>query len=235
VPEVLSTWAVIVAGGSGDRLGADRPKAYVRFGGRTLLAASLELFERHDAIDGIVCVVPAGFEERTTLLADDLALSKLAAAVAGGSTRARSVRNGLEEVPYRATFVLVHDAARPLASPQLIDRVLDALANGAVGVVPGLPLTDTVKRIEDGRVVGTVDRTGLVGVQTPQGFVVTALRAAYDGLDDDAIARATDCASIIELAGGGPVVWVEGERDNLKVTTPDDLERARALRAARPA
>lgn len=235
MPEVLSTWAVVVAGGSGERLGADRAKAYVRFGERALLAASLELFEQHEAIDGIVCVVPEGYEERTTLLADDLALSKLAAAVAGGPTRALSVGIGLAELPDRASFVLVHDAARPLASAELVDRVLDGLAGGADGVVPGLPVTDTVKRVDCGRVVETVDRRGLVGVQTPQGFVLRVLRDAYARLDDDAIARATDCSSILELAGGGGrIVWVDGERDNLKVTTPHDLDRARALLAARP-
>jgi 2-C-methyl-D-erythritol 4-phosphate cytidylyltransferase len=236
VPEVLSTWAVVVAGGAGERLGADRAKAYVRFGERTLLAASLELFEHHDAIDGIVCVVPEGYEERTTLLADDLALSKLAAAVVGGPTRARSVALGIAEVPDRASFVLVHDAARPLASPELIDRVLDGLAGGADGVVPGLPVVDTLKRVEGGRIVDTVERGGLVGVQTPQGFVLEVLRDAYQRLDDEAIDRATDCSSIVELAGGGGrIVWVAGERDNLKVTTQHDLERARALLAARSA
>ena len=236
MPEALSTWAVVVAGGSGERLGADRPKAFVRFGRRTLLAASLGLFEDHEAIDGIVCVVPEGFEERTTLLAEDLGLSKLAAAVVGGPTRAASVRCGLAEVPDRAHFVLVHDAARPLATTGLIDRVLDGLAEGADGVVPGLPVLDTVKRVDaEGRILATVERQGLVGVQTPQGFVRRVLLEAYSGLDVIALEGATDCASVLELAGRGGVVCVAGDPENLKVTTTADLERARALHAGRAA
>ena len=151
----LPVWAVVVAAGSGERLGADRPKAYVRFAGRTLLAASLEMFEEHPAVDGIVVVVPEGWEERTSLLADDLCAGKIAAAVAGGATRAESVREGLEALPDSAAFVLVHDAARPLAPPDLVDRVLRGLAAGADGVVPALPLTDTVKRVDGERVLET--------------------------------------------------------------------------------
>lgn len=235
MPEALSTWAIVVAGGSGERLGADRPKAFVRFGDAPLLAASLLLFEEHDGIDGIVCVVPDGFEERTTLLAEDLALSKLAAAVVGGPSRAESVRNGLAEVPDRADFVLVHDAARPLATPELIDRVLDGLAGGADGAIPSLPVTDTVKRIEPGGlIVETVERSELVVVQTPQGFAVGALRNAYARLDPASIASATDCSSILELTNATPrVVCVEGERDNIKVTDAGDLARARELAKAR--
>ena len=116
--ESLPVWAVVVAAGSGERLGADRPKAFVRFGGRTLLAASLEMLEEHPAIDGIVVVVPEGWEERTSLLADDLCAGKIAAAVAGGATRAESVRQrARRRCPTARRFVLVHDAARPLAPP----------------------------------------------------------------------------------------------------------------------
>lgn len=231
---VLSTWAVVVAGGAGRRLGADRPKAYVRLGEGTLLAASLELFEEHEAIDGMVCVVPDGYEEQTTLLADDIGLTKLAAAVVGGPTRAESVAAGLAELPDRAHFVLVHDAARPLASPELIDRVLEGLAGGAEGVIPGLPVTDTVKRVEPGGgIVETVDRASLVAVQTPQGFVLSVLREAHRRLDGPGRVAATDCASVVERAGLGRIVWVPGERDNLKVTTAEDLRRARELASAR--
>jgi 2-C-methyl-D-erythritol 4-phosphate cytidylyltransferase len=97
----LPVWAVVVAAGSGERLGADRPKAFVRLGSRTLLAASLETLEEHPGIDGIVCVVPEGWEERTSLLVDDLCAGKIAAAVAGGRTRSESVARGLDEVPRR--------------------------------------------------------------------------------------------------------------------------------------
>jgi 2-C-methyl-D-erythritol 4-phosphate cytidylyltransferase len=229
----LPVWAVVVAAGSGERLGADRPKAYVRFAGRTLLAASLEVLEEHPAVDGIVVVVPEGWEERTSLLADDLCAGKIAAAVAGGATRAESVREGLEALPDSAAFVLVHDAARPLVSPDLVDRVLRGLAGGADGVVPALPLTDTVKRVDGERVLETVDRSALVAVQTPQGFPVARLREAIERAGGD-LGAATDCASLVERAGGR-VVHVEGDPENLKVTTKDDLRRAERLLADRPA
>jgi 2-C-methyl-D-erythritol 4-phosphate cytidylyltransferase len=219
-------WAIVVGAGSGERLGADRPKAFVRLAGRTLLAASLVAFEDHDDVDGIVVVVPEGWEERTTLLADDLCAGKIAAAVAGGPTRGRSVVEGLRALPPSARYVLVHDAARPLVSHALIDRVVAALRAGAQAVVPGLPISDTVKRVHDGGVAETLDRAALCTVQTPQGFVADVLREACTG-DLDA---ATDCSSLVERAGGRVVV-VEGDPRNLKVTTPDDLARAESLLA----
>jgi 2-C-methyl-D-erythritol 4-phosphate cytidylyltransferase len=222
-------WAVVVAAGSGERLGAGRPKAYVRFGGRTLLAASLLALEEHEAVDGVIVVVPDGWEERTSLLADDLCATKIAAAVPGGAARADSVAAGLAEVPDAAGVVMVHDAARPLVSEDLVDRVLGRLLDGGDdGVVPGLPVTDTVKRVDGrGRVQDTVARDGLWTVQTPQAFRAGVLRRAYDGDRDDA----TDCASLVERAGGRVVV-VEGDPENLKVTSRSDLERAEVLYTA---
>jgi 2-C-methyl-D-erythritol 4-phosphate cytidylyltransferase len=227
----LPAWGLVVAAGSGERLGSDRPKAFVRLGERTLLAASLEVFEEHPGIDGVVCVVPAGWEERTTLLVDDLCAGKIAAAVTGGPTRAESVARGLDEVPDSAAFVLVHDAARPLVSGELIDRVLQGLAGGADGVVPALPLTDTVKRVRDGAVAETLDRSELVAVQTPQGFPADVLRRAIAAAGGE-LAGATDCASLVERAGGR-VVCVEGDALNLKVTTRDDLRRCEQVLAWR--
>ncbi len=227
----LAVWALVVAAGSGERLGSDRPKAFVRLGDRTLLAASLEVFEEHPGIDGVVCVVPAGWEERTTLLVDDLCAGKIAAAVTGGPSRAESVARGLEEVPDGAAFVLVHDAARPLVTPALIDRVLEGLASGADGAVPALPLTDTVKRVRGGAVAETVDRSDLVSVQTPQGFPAGVLRRAIAAAGED-LARATDCSGLVERAGGR-VVCVAGAALNLKVTTRDDLRLCEQLLARR--
>jgi 2-C-methyl-D-erythritol 4-phosphate cytidylyltransferase len=230
----LPVWAVVVAGGSGERLGADRPKAFAPFGGRTLLSASLQTLDEHPGVDGVICVVPAGWEERTSLLVDDLCADKIAAAVPGGASRAESVRAGLEEVPDAAAFVLVHDAARPLVSIELIDRVLRGLAEGHDGVVPALPLVDTVKRVgPDGAIAETLDRSTLVAVQTPQGFPADVLRRAVAAAGDE-LAGATDCASLVERAGGR-VACVEGDPRNLKVTTRDDLRRCEELaRTASP-
>ncbi len=231
--ESLPVWAVVVAAGSGERLGADRPKAFVRFGGRTLLAASLETLEEHPAVDGIVVVVPEGWEERTSLLADDLCAGKIAAAVAGGATRADSVRQRARRPARqrRASCSCTTPRARSRRRT-LVDRVLRGLAGGADGVVPALPLTDTIKRVDGERVVETVDRSALVAVQTPQGFPVARLREAIERAGGD-LGSATDCASLVERAGGR-VVHVEGDRANLKVTTRDDLRRAERLLAERP-
>ncbi len=213
-----ATWALLVAGGAGNRLGADRPKAFVALGERVLLAESLERLDSSDWIDAIVVAVPGGWEEPAIVLAEELVTSKVSAVVAGGATRADTVRAALAEVPEDALVVLVHDAARPLVDDALIARVLQPLTEGVDGVVPGLPVTDTVKRVEGGLVAETVDRTGLVIVQTPQAFLASALRAAYCGSIEDA----TDCASLVE-ARGGRIRVVEGDPRLLKITTPADL------------
>ncbi len=214
-----ATWAILVAAGSGDRLGADRPKAFVALGGRVLLAESLERLDASDWIDAVVVAVPAEWEEAAIVLAEELVASKVAAVVAGGATRGESVRAALAEVPDDALVVLVHDAARPLVDDAVIERVLRPLYEGADGVVPGLPLADTVKRVERGFVVETVDRSSLVIVQTPQAFTAAALRAAYA---DGSLTSVTDCASLVEDRGGRIRV-VEGDVRLLKITTAADL------------
>jgi 2-C-methyl-D-erythritol 4-phosphate cytidylyltransferase len=217
----VETWAIVVAGGEGARLSADVPKAFVGLAGRPLLAYAIELFEDHPAVDRMVLVVPAEWEEPATLLADELAAGKVAEAVAGGSTRGRSVAAGLARVPDDVGVVVVHDAARPLATPELLDRVLAGLAE-AEGSIPGVPVTDTIKTVQGGLVEGTLDRSRLVAVQTPQAFHAGALRAAYAGGDPDA---ATDCAGLLEQAGR-PVVVVEGNAGNIKITRRSDLDLA---------
>ena len=185
-----------------------------------MLAESLERLDRSDWIDSIVIVAPAGWEEPTILLAEELVASKVGAVVTGGATRAESVRAGLVEVAEDAIAIIVHDAARPLVDDAVLERVLGALAEGWAGVVPGLPVADTVKRVAEDVVTGTVDRADLVTVQTPQAFPAETLRAAYAG----DLVGATDCASLVERAGGR-IRIVEGDLRLLKVTTPDDLER----------
>jgi 2-C-methyl-D-erythritol 4-phosphate cytidylyltransferase len=142
--------------------------------------------------------------------------------VAGGSSRSESVRNGLAAVPADAAVVLVHDGARPFATVKLFERVVAAVRAGADGVIPGVAVTDTIKRVAaDGTVLATVDRSDLRAVQTPQGFSASILRAAYAGDPD-----ATDDAAVVEAAGGRVVV-IEGEAENRKITTPADLAWAR--------
>jgi len=222
VPEV-GTWAVVAAAGDGRRLGLQQPKAFAGLAGRPLLACAIELLDDHAAVDGVVLVVPEGWEEPATLLADGLAAGSVAAAVAGGPTRSRSVAAGLAEVPAEAGVVLVHDAARPLATAELVDRTLQGLVE-ADGAVPAVPLADTVKRVQGDRIAETLDRSQLVAVQTPQAFRAEALRAAF-AAGEQALDAATDCASLVEAAGFR-VVTVPGDPGNLKVTDPEDLRLA---------
>jgi 2-C-methyl-D-erythritol 4-phosphate cytidylyltransferase len=216
----MTTWAVLVAAGRGDRLGADRPKAFVRLGELPLLAESLRRLDDCEWIDGVVLVAPPEWEEPAILLAEELGVSKVTACVTGGETRSESVRLGVAEVPDEAAVILVHDAARPVLPADVIPRLLEALALGWDGAVPGLPVTDTVKRVQAGGVAETLVRDELVAVQTPQAFVASVLRAAIAG-------EGSDCASLVE-ANGGRVAVVAGDERLLKVTTPDDLERVAA-------
>src|SRR5918994_4975636 len=216
----MSVWALLVAAGTGERLGEERPKAFVGLGELPLLAEPLRRLDASDWIDAIVVAVPEGWEEPAILLAEELSLSKVGAVVTGGATRAESVRVALAEAPVEAIAVLVHDAARPLVTDAVIERVLAPLAEGWDGVVPGLPVTDTVKTVDGDRVLGTLEREQLVAVQTPQAFPLTTLRSAYAG----DLAGATDCSALVE-ARGGRVAWVEGDPRLRKVTTKADLEQ----------
>jgi 2-C-methyl-D-erythritol 4-phosphate cytidylyltransferase len=214
-----NVWAVLVAAGRGERLAEDRPKAFAPLGGRPLLAESVERLEGSDWVDAIVVVAPEGWEEPAVLLVEELTAGKVAATVTGGPSRAESVRLGVAEVPGEAAAILVHDAARPLLPEEVIERVLVALGEGWDGVVPALPVADTVKRVDGDRVVETLPRGELVAVQTPQGFVASALRTALGG----DVSGASDCASLVE-ARGGRVKVVPGDPRLLKVTTIADLE-----------
>ena len=214
----MSVWAVLAAAGRGERLGSDRPKAFARLGGRPLLAESLERLDNSDWIDAIVIAAPPDWEEPSILVAEEIAATKVSSAVTGGESRSESVRLALEEVPEEAAVVLVHDAARPLLSEDVIGRVLAPLSEGWDGVVPVVPLADTVKRIEGDRVVETLSRDNLVAVQTPQAFLTDVLRRAVSG----DVSSATDCASLVE-SQGGRIKVVEGDPRLLKVTEADDL------------
>lgn len=206
-------WTVVVGGGSGRRFG--RPKQYESLGDERVIDRSRRIAAA--AGDGVVLVVPAA----------DVAIE---GGVAGGDTRSDSVRAGLAAVPAEATVICVHDAARPFAGADLYRRVIAAVLDGADAAVPGVPVTDTVKLVDDaGVVVGTPERSRLRAVQTPQAFRADVLRAAHAAGGD-----ATDDAELVERAGGRVVV-VDGDPTNRKITLPDDLVWARSIVAAEPA
>ncbi len=206
----MTVWGIVVAGGRGSRFGA--AKQFARLGGATVLERSIATTAR--ACDGVVVALPAesGWQPVPPVVA-----------VAGGDTRAESVRAALAAVPPDAEVIVVHDAARPLASLLLFAAVIAAVRSGADAAVPALAVTDTLKRVEGERVVETVSRDGLVVVQTPQAFRSDALRRAHASA-----AEGSDDAMLIERAGG-VVRVVAGEVRNLKITVPDDLEVASGL------
>lgn len=213
----MSTWAILAAAGSGERLGSERPKAFVRLGELPLLAESLRRLDGTEWVDAIVVVAPPGWEEPAILLAEELGAGKVSSVVPGGATRAESVRLGVAEVPAEAAVILVHDAARPVLDEAVVGRVLAPLGEGWDGVVPALPLADTVKRVRGPEVAETLERDELVAVQTPQAFLADALRRAVEG------GEASDCSALVERQGGR-VRWVDGDPRLVKVTTPGDLE-----------
>ena len=203
-------WAVIVAAGWGERFGG--PKQFAELGGARLVDHAIDTASA--ACDAVVLVVPD---------ASDWHGADVDALVTGGATRAESVRAGLGAVPPTAEIIVVHDAARPLATTEVFEAVIAAVRDGADGAVPGLAVADTLKRVDDVRVTATVDRVGLVAVQTPQAFGADILRAAHAGQGE-----ATDDAALVEELGG-TVVVVAGDPRNLKVTGPADLMIAAAL------
>ena len=202
--------AVVVAAGRGDRFGA--PKQFLELDGQRLVDRAIAACRA--VSDEVVVVLPAGAGWDG---------APVDAVVPGGAARSDSVRAGLGALRRDVDVVIVHDAARPLASRALFEAVIDAVRDGADAAVPGVAVADTLKRVDGTRVVETVDRVGLVAVQTPQAFRADVLRAAPAGGGD-----ATDDAALVELAGG-TVVVVAGEVTNFKVTEPADLERAVAL------
>ena len=212
---------VIVAAGSSSRTGDGELKQFRWVAGRPMLLHTLQLFQSRADVAMVVCVLPREFAGDPPPWIFQSDTERMLVSV-GGRTRAESVRNGIADLTPDCRIVLVHDAARPLVPPAVVDRVVAALRGGAQGVVPALPLADTVKRVgPDGSVAETLDRSALRAVQTPQGFPAGVLRDALAAHSADA----TDCASMVERLGVA-VVCVEGDERAFKVTTPADLARA---------
>lgn len=212
------TIALLVAAGRSERLKSDLPKPYLHIGEGSVVSQAARAFMAHPGIDGVRVVIRREHHAIYKKSMDGLTLFPC---VVGGENRQESVRFGLESIAHRAPKrVLVHDVARPLVSAELISRVLAAL-DKAQAVVPALPVTDTVKRVKDGLVGETIARDGLYTVQTPQGFDFEVLYKAHQQLKGAAL---TDDAALMEKMGV-PVALVAGDVDNIKITTPDDLER----------
>jgi 2-C-methyl-D-erythritol 4-phosphate cytidylyltransferase len=216
----MPVWVIVLAAGAGSRFGG--AKQHEILGERSVLEHSVAVAS--DCVDGVVVVCAVADVRALEATLTDVEV------VVGGKSRSESVRCGLAAVPKEVATVLVHDAARPLASRRLFRTVAAAVESGADAVIPGVPVADTIKRVNaqpsegvEAEVLETLDRNSLVSVQTPQGFRREALEVAHASGAD-----ATDDAGLVE-AIGGKVVVIPGEMFNLKITTPSDLTVLKAL------
>lgn len=231
-------WTLLLAAGQGNRMASATgglAKQFLEWKGAPLYWESALVFSRCARVEGLVFVFPeVCITEERQRVADLMKAVPSGLpwkAVAGGALRQDSVRNGLSALPDTCTEVLIHDAARPFASPALVNRILDGLHRNAPGegmaaCIPGIPVVDTIKVMdEEKRVVATPERKRLVAVQTPQGFSLASLRAAHQRAEQEGWV-VTDDASLLELCGHAVCV-TEGEAGNKKITTPEDLEMLR--------
>jgi 2-C-methyl-D-erythritol 4-phosphate cytidylyltransferase/2-C-methyl-D-erythritol 2,4-cyclodiphosphate synthase len=218
---------IVLAAGMGERLGLQTPKAFLPVAGTPMLERAVASALGSAAITEVVVVAPPGWEDRAREIVEPLGPCTV---VAGGATRQASVRAGLAAVSREARVIVCHDAARPLARPKLFSAVLGAL-EGWDGVVPVVPVTDTVKRLKGERIEGTEVRGGLALAQTPQAFLAGVLRDAHARAERDGV-EVTDDAAALELAGYR-VRAIDGEPGNFKVTMREDLARAVAAVAGR--
>jgi 2-C-methyl-D-erythritol 4-phosphate cytidylyltransferase len=226
----LTATAVIAAAGSGERLGAGGPKAFVELAGRPMLAWSLTAFAAADPIGGIVVAAPRRGEARVQEIADAEGVE--VSVLPGGEYRSQSVMNALETVD--TEMVVVHDAARPLVRAELIEEIVRRLTANTdmTGVVAAAPVTDTIKEASiSRRVLRTPERSRLWAVQTPQAFLTEALRQAF-AEHADSLASATDDAMLVERSGGDVLIH-DASPENMKITTPFDFRVAEMLLADR--
>lgn len=217
----MTNIALIVAAGKGTRTGLDIPKQYIEIAGKTILRWTIEAFLQHPDIDAVQVVIAEDGRAQYAAATEGLSLL---APVIGGAERQESVWRGLEALlAHVPQYVLIHDAARPFVSGDLISRTLQALEAGAEAALPALSIADSLKSLEDGRIAGSLDRNRIVAAQTPQGFAFAPILAAHrafagEGLGDD--------TAVAERAGI-EIVRIEGETGNIKITTPDDIATAR--------
>lgn len=214
---------VIPAGGVGRRLGSRTPKQLLTLGGTTILACTVGHFVRHPAVSEVVVPAPVEYLARTRRALASLGRARVRV-IEGGTERQDSVRRGVQALRDEARVIVVHDAVRPFVSRALIERVVAAARTHGAAIC-ALPVTETVKRVRDGAVEATVDRSALWSVQTPQAFHAALLREAHEKAHRDGFVG-TDDSMLVERLGH-TVVVVPGLRNNVKITTPEDLRRAR--------
>jgi 2-C-methyl-D-erythritol 4-phosphate cytidylyltransferase len=232
VADEASVVLVLLAAGSGRRVGGPTPKAFRTVGDRAMLAVAAERVGRAPEVDAMVVAVPPGWEDRARRALDEAAVAIPAVVLAGGASRHESVGLALDRVPAGCDIVVCHDAARPFATPELCGRVVRELrARGpdVAGCVPVVEVADTLKRVRGGEVISTESRDALRAAQTPQALRASALRLAHARARREGV-EFSDDAGVVEW-NGERVVAIAGEAANLKITTDDDLALASAMAA----
>lgn len=221
--------AIIVAGGKGTRFGGNRPKQFLDINGIPIIVHTLKQFERAQEIDAVVVVIPYDEGPSFRSVIKEFNLNKISGVVEGGETRAQSVKHGLIAI-HAAEIVAVHDAVRPLVTPEEIDQVVLAAANHSGAAILVAPVSDTIKEVDHNRVVKTVTRSQLRRALTPQCFRFDILKRAYADLDEVESLRidVTDDSFLVERLGVA-ITTVEGSARNIKITTAEDLALARSL------
>ena len=228
----MTTAAIVPAAGRGERLGPGTPKALRLLGGVPMLVHAVRTLARARSVDLVVVAAPEDSLDSVRRLLVDHEVGASVQAVAGGATRQESVARALSSLPPDVDVVLVHDAARPLVPPELVDTVARRVRGGADAVVPGLPVTDTIKCVGAGDMVdATVDRSTLRAIQTPQGFRRSVLEKAHADADPYVL-DVSDDAGLVEMLGVR-VLIVPGDEEGFKVTRPLDLVLAEAVLARR--
>ena len=226
----MRTSAIIVAAGSGTRLGFAEPKAFVKVGGRTMLHHAFATLAQLNSLNEIIVTIPPGMEKRARDEASRAAIRVPLKITPGGTERQDSVRIALAIASAESELVVVHDAARPFADADLFNRCIDAAARSGAAIA-AIPVADTLKRVAEGTIIGTVRRAGLYQAQTPQAFQRRLLVAAHERAMRDRVV-ATDDAELVEQIRG-TVEIVEASAMNLKITTKGDLAMAERLAAKR--
>ena len=223
----MSAIAIILAAGTGRRMGGETPKLFLPLGGRPILSYTLEAFEKAEQVRAVVVVTHESMSDACQKgIVERFGLRKVTDLIVGGAERQDSVRAGLHAVRGRADIVVVHDGDRPFVTPDLIDNSVE-MCKESEGAVTAVPLTDTVKVAKAGRVIETLDRTRLWAAQTPQTFPFDLLWEAHEKARSERI-KGTDEASLVERLGHSPTL-IEGLQENIKITTPGDLLLAETI------
>lgn len=217
----MKRYAIIVAGGSGTRMGVDTPKQFLPLGQKPVLLHTLEAFYRFDRQITIILVLPQAYFDEWNMIAEQYRFNRFPVLIVGGETRFASVKNALDIILDDDAVVLVHDGVRPLVSTQLIKIMFDAVKLQSA-VIPVLPLTSSVREKKDDSTLRYADRNRFVTVQTPQGFRLSVLKKAYEQPFSE---RFTDDASVVEQLGTD-IHFVQGEPQNIKITTQADMDLA---------